>query len=909
MANNNPFGDLDPYQQRAIASEVVDSDAQSTNAPIGQQMRDAAVNYATGRVSDNIGQAAAQKATPALQNAALKAGQLAAKSNVASAAASMAANAAINHAAKQKANNEAGNKSADSAKDALDKNKDDTHGEIKNKDDKSDDKNKAGEKGGAADEVKGDKDAFDKGNKADGDKKGLAKAADGISKAANDTKNDAGKNGKKGEDDANGNADKLEKVAGKESDAGDDLAKIGKQVGKHAVKQVGSMAGQMLTNPAVGMMALMGLLKGLIGKIIAAVKGLIQGVIGFFKAVFAPVVAAFNGVAGFFSGIFGGSAAAGAAAAWSMVLAMMIAPAAFTANMISEYKRFTDDGVTDSCVDAAVATAKNAAASGEEISSDSEENGKQLISVMKAYGLKDNQIAGMLGNFSHESGIDPTSIEGIYDEPRQMGSKKTKAASDFDSYVSDTLFPMYAGRDLNWDFYTASDNKKYPGIGLAQWTGENARQLIAKATNGKWNDLGYQLAYILANGSPASGKGFFEEYNKQDFASASDAAQYFLIHFEGNPGSDAITARKNAAESWKSKMSSLTIDSSYGQSIVSMSQSLGGAALNQTVAKAVSTCVTALKGDNSTLYNAALAYAYDKWEEGNGNNGTALYQELHEAIFPGDPYFMSCDRGVAVAVRWSGSDDDYPAGDTTQQGTYLSNSPKWDKVIDGYKDSDYNQLKPGDVFVTQTNGHTFMYTGVEATMKAHPKAAEGSDNVSASFGQRSPGCSKMGNYTEIDSRPYNVFRLVKPDNSDKYTSLGSGALVTGATGAGSSSGSSASNLRPSGGSNPYPYGQCTWWAYDRRRQLNKYAPDHYGNAKDWANSARAEGKSVDGKAKKGDIVVFQPGALGADSTYGHVAVVEDVAGDKITISESNVMGLGVISTRIITAGSGVSFIH
>ncbi len=54
----------------------------------------------------------------------------------------------------------------------------------------------------------------------------------------------------------------------------------------------------------------------------------------------------------------------------------------------------------------------------------------------------------------------------------------------------------------------------------------------------------------------------------------------------------------------------------------------------------------------------------------------------------------------------------------------------------------------------------------------------------------------------------------------------------------------------------------------------------------------------------GDVVVFAPGQEGADGYYGHVAIVEHVNDDgSILISESNVRGLGVISNRVIPAGS------
>ena len=76
------------------------------------------------------------------------------------------------------------------------------------------------------------------------------------------------------------------------------------------------------------------------------------------------------------------------------------------------------------------------------------------------------------------------------------------------------------------------------------------------------------------------------------------------------------------------------------------------------------------------------------------------------------------------------------------------------------------------------------------------------------------------------------------------------------------------------------------------------------------------GYTVDGSPSAGSVIVFQPGVLGASADYGHVAMVEEVRGDgSILISESNALGLGVVSTREISAsqlaaaGSGVRYIH
>ena len=110
--------------------------------------------------------------------------------------------------------------------------------------------------------------------------------------------------------------------------------------------------------------------------------------------------------------------------------------------------------------------------------------------------------------------------------------------------------------------------------------------------------------------------------------------------------------------------------------------------------------------------------------------------------------------------------------------------------------------------------------------------------------------------------------------------------------------------------NQYPWGQCTWYAYARRHQLGLPAASYFGNGGQWAASARSLGYSVDNLPKVGDIAVFYPGQHGADGYYGHVAIVEAVHADgSVTISESNVAGLGVISSRVIPADPSMQYIH
>lgn len=109
--------------------------------------------------------------------------------------------------------------------------------------------------------------------------------------------------------------------------------------------------------------------------------------------------------------------------------------------------------------------------------------------------------------------------------------------------------------------------------------------------------------------------------------------------------------------------------------------------------------------------------------------------------------------------------------------------------------------------------------------------------------------------------------------------------------------------------NQYPYGQCTWWAYERRHQLGKFSGSHFGDAKSWVASAKALGYPVDNTpTQQGDILVFMPGQEGAHGYYGHVAIVEQVNPDgSILISESNARGLGIVSNRVFTAEQAKTF--
>lgn len=113
------------------------------------------------------------------------------------------------------------------------------------------------------------------------------------------------------------------------------------------------------------------------------------------------------------------------------------------------------------------------------------------------------------------------------------------------------------------------------------------------------------------------------------------------------------------------------------------------------------------------------------------------------------------------------------------------------------------------------------------------------------------------------------------------------------------------------GQNYYFHGDCTWYVFERRKELGKSVSNMWGNGNDWADNARGNGYTVNNTPSVGAIVHSYAGTNGA-SGYGHVAVVESINPDgSITVSEMNWPTVGVKTTRTISAGnvSSHNFIH
>lgn len=110
-------------------------------------------------------------------------------------------------------------------------------------------------------------------------------------------------------------------------------------------------------------------------------------------------------------------------------------------------------------------------------------------------------------------------------------------------------------------------------------------------------------------------------------------------------------------------------------------------------------------------------------------------------------------------------------------------------------------------------------------------------------------------------------------------------------------------------SGSYPFGQCTWYVFNRMAQLGMHVDDHMGNGGQWGETGKALGYTVTKTPAVGTAVSIPGGQLGSNPLYGHVAFMEAVNEDgSILISEGNVVkkGTGTVSYRILSAETAKS---
>ena len=490
----------------------------------------------------------------------------------------------------------------------------------------------------------------------------------------------------------------------------------------------------------------------------AAVAGILAGIVNAIVAVATAVATALSVTVAV---VLGGAAAVSIAVV--LVIALFITQA--------------DDGTRDDGMDDCLESVEWLTPDDlNDVGGDTLTNAMLTYSVFKVYGLADENIAGILGNWEYESGIDPTGVETIYNEPFSIGPRK------YDAWQGLWYNPVTEEDeviDFRIDLYAPAYAERFPaieyaGIGLGQWTNSRNRALMAYADSigMPWYMMDTQLSFMI---SPHGDSSYYVNMlkNWQPEDSPESAAQWFNEHWEG------ITyqpVRGEAAARWFYRMGEWTADVSYANSIIAMAGAEIIDASESGMSSGLDGCSDVILADNSSLAAAMVAYSWLTRDEGLASDGTALYRCLHDTFWPGDIYYRSCDRGVAAAVLWSGTDDNFPRGATGQQLTYLSTSPNWVRVYTGsITPLDPDLLLPGDILIRWDGPgdgvhHIVMYVGNELIKAKWPHAPDDYVIAHASINTRSPNC---GAWYEGSSglQTYTVFRNIKKQENSIYENV------------------------------------------------------------------------------------------------------------------------------------------
>ena len=278
-----------------------------------------------------------------------------------------------------------------------------------------------------------------------------------------------------------------------------------------------------------------------------------------------------------------------------------------------------------------------------------------------------NQVAGIIGNWSQESSLKPAIIQG--------GSPASTASN-----AEIKAMGGVGGQ----------------AVGLAQWDSGRRTQLaeFAEAKGSIWSDINTQLEFFKKELDGAEGANLIAGGFNDQSKSAEDLAFIFMSKFE-RAGITHMDNRNAAAKAFLE-----TYNGGY-------SGSTGGSCL---MAKgSINTSDAVQLAISISVPTAAESYVSPGDSHGAGMAKAEYKAAKAEAQKKGgaDPMpdlYASCDRFVATVVK-NTSDPDIPWGSTSTQQDYLSKSPKWQKY------TKKSEAQPGDIWVTQTNGHIIFYVG------------------------------------------------------------------------------------------------------------------------------------------------------------------------------------------------------
>lgn len=334
-------------------------------------------------------------------------------------------------------------------------------------------------------------------------------------------------------------------------------------------------------------------------------------------------------------------------------------------------------------------------------------------------GMTKNQAAGVIGNMWLESSVIPTTSQANF-----LNGKDTS---------NDDIINMggVGGR----------------AVGLIQWDADRRTKLAqyAKEHNAKWSDINIQLEFL---------KKEIDEYYGAALASAgfndtSKSAHDYVEIFERKVESAGVPAMEkrfayadNFLKNYSGNGGNYDGGSTGGSCLMDNNAGNGDYDTSDAIKLAISIAYPTedeswVKSDISGQDVATAGYKKAKAEA-----------QKKAGADPQPNLYASCDRFVATVIKLT-MDKDIPWGSTTEQGNYLAKSKKWKQY------TKKSEAKPGDIWVTRTNGHIILYIG----------KYKGKDSIaSASYTQRvgaiGPASYLNDNLVDQSGRPYYGYHFV-----------------------------------------------------------------------------------------------------------------------------------------------------
>lgn len=322
-------------------------------------------------------------------------------------------------------------------------------------------------------------------------------------------------------------------------------------LGSKAAKGVAVGGGAAAAPPAMGVVMAMAFLNWLKSMFFAALAMAVNAgkllwmlIVNIARAVGHAIAAPFMAIGSFIAKGAGAVLGVTVTAAMAPVAAAMSGAVAMTATVallgtvltgVLNSTALTEGSINANGTACVVNAGSVGNGSGATVPADVEKNAKEIYSVLSSWGMPKENIAGILGNWSQESGIDPTSVQNFPTGTYAMTAGKASAAQNTDN-----------------------------GIGLGQWTfGRNTllRQ-YAKSKGVDWFTIKAQLAFMVDGDNPGDVT-VFKDMLKASQGSPRTAALHFHENWErSTDGSAGLTARGDNAEMWFGKMSGWSVDSS-----------------------------------------------------------------------------------------------------------------------------------------------------------------------------------------------------------------------------------------------------------------------------------------------------------------------------------------------------------